>query len=114
MSAYSPSVTYSIIDTLLLGLLQGGEFVTARAREMVQGKFRYHSSVALPVQPQLEKLGTSKFNTSEDISAFAEKFNEGLKRVFSDDKGPQWVKFGTSRDNDPRHGIKGGRLMLPG
>ena len=63
---------------------------------------------------QPEKLKTSKFNTSEDISTFAQKFDEGLKRVFSDDRGAQYVKFGTMRDNDPQHGIKSGKLMLTG
>lgn len=81
---------------------------------MVQGDSRYYSSVVPRAQPRLEKLGTSKFNTSEDISAFAEKFDEGIKRVFSDDKGVQWVKFGGPRDHDIQHGIKGGKLMLPG
>jgi len=59
-------------------------------------------------------LGVSKFNTPEDISAFAQKFDEGVKRVFSDDEVAQWVRFGSPRDNDQQHGIKGGRLMLPG
>jgi len=78
-------------------LLQGGEFVTARAREMVS-----------------EKLKNSKFNTTEDISAFAQKFDEGLKRVFADDDGAQFVKFGSPRDNDPKYGIKAGKLTLTG
>jgi hypothetical protein len=59
-------------------------------------------------------LKGSKFNTPEDIAAFAQKFDEGLKRVFSDDKGIQKVKFGSPRDNDPRVGIKSGSLMLTG
>jgi len=104
----------SIIETLLQGLLQGGEFVTARARELVQGGFRYYLSVTQSVQPQLGKLRESRFNTPEDISTFAQKFDEGLKRVFSDDRGAQYVKFGSPRDNDPQHGIKAGRLMLTG
>jgi len=114
MSVFSFSVTCPIIETLLQGLLQGGELVTARARELVQGGFRHYPSVTLPVQPQPDKLRQSKFNTSEDISTFAQKFDEGLKRVFSDDKGSQYVKFGSPRDNDPQHGIKAGRMMLTG
>jgi len=78
-------------------LLQGGEFVTARAREMVA-----------------EMLQESAFNTSEDITTFTQKFDAGLKRVFSDDNMTQYVKFGSPRDNDPEHGIKAGRLMLTG
>ncbi|KAF9783747.1 hypothetical protein BJ322DRAFT_877041 [Thelephora terrestris] len=78
-------------------LLHGGEFVTARAREMVS-----------------EKLRNSRFNTPEDIAAFAQKFDEGLKRVFSEDNGAQFIKFGSPRDNDPVHGIKAGKLALTG
>ena len=56
----------------------------------------------------------SKFNTPEDISAFAQKFDEGVKWVFSDDQTVQWDKFGSLRDHNLQHGIKGGKLMLPG
>ena len=96
------------------GLLQGGEFVTARAREAVSGEFECISLVAPPVEPYPEKLRRSKFNTPEDIAAFAQKFDEGLKRVFSDNSGAQYIKFGSPRDNDPSHGIKAGKLMLTG
>jgi len=61
-----------------------------------------------------EKLRPSRFNTSEDLSTFAQRFDEGLKRVFSDNTGQQYIKFGSPRDNDPLHGIKSGRLMLTG
>ena len=56
----------------------------------------------------------SKFNTPEDIAAFAQKFDWGLKRVFSDDKSVQYVKFGGMRDNDPKNGINAGKLRLTG
>jgi len=78
-------------------LHHGGEFVTARAKTMVT-----------------EKLKQSKFNTPEDLSTFAQRFDEGLKRVFSDDSGSQFVKFGSPRDNDPKYGIKLGKLTLTG
>lgn len=54
------------------------------------------------------------FNTPEDIAAFAEKFDKGLKKVFSEDKGTQYIKFGGPRDNDTKYGIKGGKLALTG
>ena len=54
------------------------------------------------------------FNAPGDIEAFSQKFDEGLKRIFSDDSGAQFVKFGSLRDNDPEHGIKAGKLMLTG
>jgi len=76
-----------------------------------------HSNV-LPtdrrLNPRPEKLTGSKFNTPEDLDAFSQKFDEGVKRVFSKDQTPQYVKFGTPRDNDPNYGIKAGRLALTG
>ena len=88
--------------------------MTARAKEMVSGRFEYQWPVTLSAQVQSEKLKESRFNTSEDMAAFAQKFDEGLKRVFSNDAGMQYIKFGSPRDNDPKYGIKGGRLALTG
>jgi hypothetical protein len=76
-----------------------------------------HSNVPLNGQalnPEPEKLRNSKFNTPEDLAAFSQKFDEGVKRVFSDDQAAQYVKFGSPRDNDPQYGIKAGRLTLTG
>lgn len=82
---------------------------------MVSGRFTIHSSYTLHIRPSTEKLQQSeKFNTPEDISNFAQKFDEGLKRVFTDDSSSQFVKFGSPRDNDPKFGIKAGRLSLTG
>ena len=64
--------------------------------------------------PQPEKLRGSRFDTPEDLAAFSQKFDEGVKRVFSNEEAPQYVKFGSPRDNDPRCGIKAGRLTLDG
>ena len=68
----------------------------------------------LSLNPQPEKLRGSKFDTPEDLAAFAQKFDEGVKRVFSDDRALQHVRFGSIWDNDPRCGIKAGRLTLTG
>ena len=81
---------------------------------MVAGKFRPCSSIGLHIQLPPEKLKLSKFNTPEDLAAFAQRFDEGSKRVFSDDTGTQYVKFGSLRDNDPKYGIKAGKLTLSG
>ena len=67
-----------------------------------------------PAQQPPEILKNSKFNTPEDTAAFAQKFDEGLKRIFSGDNGAQFIKFGSPRDNDPAHGIKAGKLTLAG
>ena len=66
------------------------------------------------IQPQPEKLSRSKFNTPDDLAAFSQKFDEGVKKVFSNDRVAQCVKFGRPRDNDPEFGIKAGMLMLDG
>ena len=101
------------LRVLILGLLQGGEFVTARARAMVQSAFHILTIDRL-LNPQPGKLKGSKFDTPEDLDAFSQKFDEGVKRVFSKVQPPQYVKFGSPRDNDPDCGIKAGRLALTG
>ena len=68
------------------------------------------------LNPQSEKLKYSKFNTPEDLSSFSQKFDEGVKKVFSisNSHADQYVKFGSPRDNDPDCGIKAGKLVLTG
>ena len=97
------------------GLVQGGELVTVRATDMVQGTFK-HSARRQIVQLQPGKLKHSKFNTTEDLAAFSQRFDEGVKKVFSmsNSNVDQYVKFGSPRDNDPNCGIKAGRLTLTG
>lgn len=114
MSVGSSSSARPIAEVFPEGLLQGGELVTARAKELVSGKCAYKMSVQSRAQPQSGKLRTSRFNTPEDIASFAQKFDEGLKRVFSDNNGTQYIKFGSPRDNDPQHGIRAGKLTLTG
>jgi len=59
-------------------------------------------------------LRGSKFNTSEDLDAFSQRFDEGVKRAFSDDQASQYVKIGFPKDHDPEHGIRAGKLLLTG
>ena len=110
----SRSTVSPVIEISLQGLLQGGEFVTVRARDMVSGEIKDHPSAAPSTQPPPEKLKSSEFNTPGDLANFSRKFDDGLKRVFSNENGIQFVKFGSLRDNDPEHGIKAGKLSLKG
>lgn len=80
---------------------------------MVSGRFK-QSPTVLRAQPRLEQLKKSTFNTPEDVASFSQKFDDGLKKVFFDDTGTKYVKFGGLRDHDPQHGIKGGKLALTG
>ena len=69
---------------------------------------------AMLFDPQPGKLRGSKFDTPEDLDVFSQRFDEGVKRVFSKDQATQYVKVGSLRENDPDCGIKARRLMLTG
>ena len=82
---------------------------------MVKGMFKHsvHRQIA---QSQPEKLKYSKFNTPEDLEAFSQGFDEGVKKIFPmpNSHADQYVKFGSPRDSDPSCGIRAGRLRLTG
>jgi len=61
-------------------------------------------------------LKDSKYNTPEDVAAISQKFDEGVKKVFSTSSrhAKQYIKFGSLRDNEPSVGIKAGKLALTG
>ena len=101
--------------TTILGLVQGAELVTARATAMVRGALRHRTQKSI-VQSQPEKLRGSKFDNDEDLEAFSQKFDEGVKQSFSvsNSRTNQFVKFGSPRDNDPSRGINRGKLTLTG
>ena len=65
-------------------------------------------------QPMTRKTERVKIQHPEDLEAFSQKFDDGVKRVFSSDQAVQHVKFGSPRDHDPDYGIKAGRLALTG
>ena len=69
---------------------------------------------SLNLQP--EQLKFSEFNTSQDLAAFSQRFDGGLKKNFSisNSHATQYVRFGCLRDNDPSYGIEGGKLRLTG
>ena len=60
------------------------------------------------------RLKNSKFDNEQDLTAFTESFNTGLKAIFSDNSKPQFVRFGSPRDTDARCGVKGGKFTLQG
>ena len=68
------------------------------------------------LNPQQDKLKHSKFNTPEDLGAFSQRFDDGVKKVFSmsNSSADQYVRFGSPRDNDLNCGIRAGRLTLTG
>jgi len=58
------------------------------------------------------KLRASRFNDPADIAVMVSKFEETTKRQFGDNAAEYFLRFGTSRDNDPRVDIARGRLKL--
>ena len=62
----------------------------------------------------LARFKNSKFNSDQDLATFSERFDTGLKGTFKDNSKNQFVKFGSSRDNDDRCGVKGGKMSLLG
>ena len=89
--------------------------MTASAREYAEGKVEVISCPSPRLTfSRLAKLKNSKFDNKQDLAALTESFNTGLKATFSDSSKPQFVKFGSPRDNDPRYGVKGGKFSLAG
>ena len=64
--------------------------------------------------PPLARFKNSRFDNEQDLAAFTERFDVGLKWAFSDSSEPQYVKFGSQQDNDPRCDVRAGKLCLPG
>ena len=70
----------------------------------------------LVLNPQLEKLKCSKFNTPDDLAAFSQRFDEGVKKIFStsNSRKDQYIRFGSLRDHDPKCGVTAGKFTLTG
>ena len=64
--------------------------------------------------PQPGRLRGSGLDTPGNLEAFSQRFDDGIKKVFSNNQVDQYVKFGSPRDNNPSCGIKAGRLTLTG
>lgn len=72
------------------------------------------SSTFIPLNPQsnLELLEGSSFE--EDIDHITRCFDKTTKPRFRDIEEPQYVKFGSTRDNDADVNIRFGQLKLTG
>jgi len=66
-------------------------------------------SYANPITAYLSK---SKY--LDDLEYIIRCFDENTKIRFKSDKDPQYVKFATTRDNDPACNIRFGQLRLEG
>jgi hypothetical protein len=50
----------------------------------------------------------------DDAFDIAERFDKTTKLRFRDPEEPQYIKFGTKKDKDPRVGIRYGQIRLNG
>ena len=88
--------------------------MTSRARAYAEGKVDVISCLTPALFSLIVRFKNSAFDNGQDLAAFTESFDTGLKTVFSGNSKPQFVKFGSLRDNDARCGVKSGKLSLPG
>ncbi|KAM5545534.1 hypothetical protein V8D89_000572 [Ganoderma adspersum] len=78
-------------------ILQGSTRVNVRLQEFLK-----------------EHLVFSDFANEEDIKSMLDHFDESAKPVFKDEKESSYIKFGSTKDNDPAVNIRRGQLMLSG
>lgn len=62
----------------------------------------------------LEKLKNSKYGTSDAVDHITKRFDETTKRLFRDQRDPQFILFGSPLDKDLSVGIRNGQLRLSG
>jgi len=104
---------FLIPNPFILGLYQGGEFVTARATAAVQGAFSHPSYKRLNHSTYSGMLKGSRLDTTENLETFSQKFDAGVKKAFSESQRIQYhVKFCSLRDTDTCSGIKAGKIVL--
>ena len=64
--------------------------------------------------PQPGRLRGSGLDTPGNLEAFSQRFDDGVKKVFSNNQVAQYVEFGSPKDSNSYCGIKAGRLTLAG
>jgi hypothetical protein len=66
----------------------------------------------LPVHLLIDLLRFSRF--AEDVDNITACFDKTTKLRFRNSDDPQYIKFGSVRDNDPAVNIRSGQLRLRG
>ncbi|TFK63665.1 hypothetical protein BDN72DRAFT_902219 [Pluteus cervinus] len=93
--------------------LHGSIFVTQYARKYIEGDRLSPSAVFYALtRPIQEYLRDSRF--SPDVPDIIRCFDKTTMLRFRQKEEPAFIKFGSSRDNDPAHNIKCGQLKIQG
>ena len=95
------------------GHLHGSVFVTVHLRAFLQGTFHYLLFDRYGLMSSwVGFLEDSPFH--EDIDHIVQCFDKTTKPRFKSASEPQYIKFGSTRDNDPQFNIRFGQLKLDG
>lgn len=95
-------------------VIEGSVLVTQRASKFLKGKCTHLVLGRLQTDLSSEKLKNSPYGDEKAIEEIYRKFDETTKLVFRSKTDTCFVAFGSSKDNDTEHGIRGGRLRLSG
>jgi hypothetical protein len=103
-----------IFSNVKTGHFYGSIFVSIYARKFLEGpsEARTHLTGTIELKFCLEALLDSNF--IHDLDHIIRCFDKTTKPRFRDANEPQYVKFGSTRDNDAVHNIRFGQLKLFG
>lgn len=105
----------NVSTDITIGYFFGSVFVSTNARQFLQSKHCSSNPVrnlVVLMHAWLELLGESDY--LNDLDDIVRCFDRTTKIRFSDDKQGQYIKFGSTRDNDPSCGIRFGQLKISG
>ncbi|KAF8984611.1 hypothetical protein BDQ17DRAFT_1548799 [Cyathus striatus] len=104
----------------------GGDTVDISSYALRSGSTTDFEEIAAPqchfcgsvfVTKRAEAFFKDHLNNSQfiyDVPIITDMFDKKTKRFFKDDKDPQYIRFGTTKDRDLSLGIRAGQLKLPG
>ncbi|PPQ68957.1 LOW QUALITY PROTEIN: hypothetical protein CVT26_001828 [Gymnopilus dilepis] len=83
--------------------------------EIAPPQCHFHGSVFVSIRARifLQKF-LSESDFLDDLDTIVENFDKTTKVRFRNDGDPQYIKFGSTRDNDPHCNIRFGQLKLSG
>ena len=96
----------------ILGHFHGSVFVTIHARRFLEGLSCQTRPIISLVNLCLVHLSDSAF--LDDLDHIATCFDKTTKLRFRNSEEPQYVKFGSTKDNDKSYNIRFGQLKLMG
>lgn len=97
-----------------LGVLEGSEIITKRAREYLTGRDPVLILISLLLMAWIDKLKGSKYGSEDTINEIVKAFDSRNKRVFRSETETVYLPFGMVSMKDPAFGIVGGKLKLAG